>query len=695
MTVFDRSGKPLGKLETTFPAEGDLVSAAYAYAAVVNPITGHVGVVLNNGIPGSNNGSFLRVYPPGADKPIEVDSPHSFVLDLTTDRDGNWYVAYGPARGQEGIHVLSPSGKLIRRLDGRTGEIALHEAAGRLYLLLDGTVTSLDADSLTPAQFYAGPDTVQSVAFSPSRRTLYVIQGSDPRAESIELDALQPIDMRPQSGAPGADVANESLAVAGSGPAGASDGRTGQLLARFGELYRTQDGGAWEKLPVGVQSDFGYVTTAEPNVVFFAGQNSIGADGVWRSTDAGDTWELLAAGLTDLRPAGPVLARGPDEAYFLNRSQGLLRWDPAGGKWQEVGAKPEDGVWGTLSLAPDGVLFRAGTDLLTRSDDRGESWEMLKPPGKSGEIIGFTPLYTETHTLFGMWGDLNRKLLRSRDAGETWQPVTGMIDFTPDYYTPQMVSGHGEMVMLARSYHNPSYLFRSTDLGETWLVAPAELVEGVENVAVDPLNGRLWLGVKGGVRSMMLDDALPWLPASSVVQTATVTQAPTGTVVPATTATPESRGRQPAATAGPCKQPLTGADAELNGEGLGLGCPRGAAKPVYAARQHFQNGQMIWREDQQRIYVLYNDGRWEGYADKWVEGDPADDPTLIPPEGLQQPVRGFGKVWRESLGGVDAAIGWAQEEEKGLTAQFQDWDYGTVLRFGGEDMVLLDSGAWR
>ena len=180
VTVFDRSGKPLGKLETTFPAEGDLVSAAYAYAAVVNPITGHVGVVLNNGIPGSNNGSFLRVYPPGADKPIEVGSPHSFVLDLTTDRDGNWYVAYGPARGQEGIHVLSPSGKLIRRLDGRTGEIALHEAAGRLYLLLDGTVTSLDADSLTPAQFYAGPDTVQSVAFSPSRRTLYVIQGSDP-----------------------------------------------------------------------------------------------------------------------------------------------------------------------------------------------------------------------------------------------------------------------------------------------------------------------------------------------------------------------------------------------------------------------------------------------------------------------------------------------------------------------------------
>ncbi len=91
--------------------------------------------------------------------------------------------------------------------------------------------------------------------------------------------------MRPQSGAPGPEVANEGLAVA-------TDGQTSRLLARFGGLYRTQDGKIWEKLPVGVQSTFGYVTTAEPNVVFFAGQGSTGADGIWRSTNVGDTWSF-------------------------------------------------------------------------------------------------------------------------------------------------------------------------------------------------------------------------------------------------------------------------------------------------------------------------------------------------------------------------------------------------------------------
>lgn len=687
VTIFDRSGRELGKLDSTFPVEGGLVPNAYAYAAVVNPVSGHVGVVLNNGIPGSNNGSFLRIYPPESDRPIETGSPHSFVQDLTTDRDGNWYVAYGPARGQEGIHVLRSTGQSIRRLDGRTGEMVLDEATGRLYLLLYGSVTSLDLRSLTPLQFYTGPDPVQSVAFSPSRRTLYAIRGSDPRVESIALDALQAIDMRPQSGAPGAEVANEGLAVA-------SGQQASWLLARFGGLYRTQDGKTWEKLPVGIQSTFGYVTTAEPNVVFFAGQGSIGADGIWRSTNAGDTWELLAAGLTDLRPDGPVLARGPDEAYFLNRGQGLLRWDTAGRRWQEAGTKPGDGEWGTLSLAPDGVLFRAGTDLLARSDDKGESWEMLKAPGESGEIIGFTPLYTVTQTLFGAWGDLDRQMLRSRDAGATWEPVTGMIDLTPDYYTPQMVSGPAGIFMLVRSYSNPSYLFHSTDLGETWQVAPPGVAEGVEHVALDPTSGRVWLGMQGGVRSFMAGD-LQWLPATSLVSGVGLAPAPSTTPGSVPPATKEPSGLQPTPTAGPCEQPLTGADAELNAEGLGIGCPRGEAVPVYAARQHFENGQMIWREDQKWIYVLYNDGRWEGYADRWLEGDPEDDPALIPPEGLEQPIRGFGRVWRDNLGGAKAPIGWAQEKEQGQTAQIQEWDYGIVLRFGGEDIILLDRGAWR
>jgi hypothetical protein len=113
------------------------------------------------------------------------------------------------------------------------------------------------------------------------------------------------------------------------------------------------------------------------------------------------------------------------------------------------------------------------------------------------------------------------------------------------------------------------------------------------------------------------------------------------------------------------------------------------------ARQRFQNGQMIWRQDRRQIYVLYNDGHWQGFEDQWLDTDPPDDPSIVAPSGLQQPVRGFGKVWREKLGGPKAALGWALDKEQGVQGQAQAWDHGTVLRFGGEIIILSDSGKWR
>jgi hypothetical protein len=52
-------------------------------------------------------------------------------------------------------------------------------------------------------------------------------------------------------------------------------------------------------------------------------------------------------------------------------------------------------------------------------------------------------------------------------------------------------------------------------------------------------------------------------------------------------------------------------------------------------------------------------------------------------------------VWRENLGCVTSSLGWALEKEQGVQGQAQDWDHGIVLRFGGEMLVLLNSGMWR
>ena len=95
-----------------------------------------------------------------------------------------------------------------------------------------------------------------------------------------------------------------------------------------------------------------------------------------------------------------------------------------------------------------------------------------------------------------------------------------------------------------------------------------------------------------------------------------------------------------------------------------------------AGEERFQHGAMFWREDLQMIYVLHNAGTWQAYGDTYTDDQPETDPSLVPPPGLIQPKRGFGKVWREQLGGPNAAIGWATEMEGEIAGHFQRFQGG-------------------
>ena len=95
-----------------------------------------------------------------------------------------------------------------------------------------------------------------------------------------------------------------------------------------------------------------------------------------------------------------------------------------------------------------------------------------------------------------------------------------------------------------------------------------------------------------------------------------------------------------------------------------IGCPVDEHQALTAASQDFQHGYMLWREDEQMVYVFYDAGGWESYPDRWQEGMPEQDPSFgPPPEGLIQPKRGFGLVWQENPA-VHDGLGWAFSEER-------------------------------
>ena len=124
------------------------------------------------------------------------------------------------------------------------------------------------------------------------------------------------------------------------------------------------------------------------------------------------------------------------------------------------------------------------------------------------------------------------------------------------------------------------------------------------------------------------------------------------------------------------------------------GCPLGPALYSGGAEQPFEDGFMVWVEEQDAIYVLFDDDvfspRWAMYADTWQEGDPLCDPGPIPP-GVYQPQRGFGKVWCEEAE-VRERLGWATQLETGYDTAIQD---DSAPKYTTRYIRAADGNVWK
>ncbi len=115
-----------------------------------------------------------------------------------------------------------------------------------------------------------------------------------------------------------------------------------------------------------------------------------------------------------------------------------------------------------------------------------------------------------------------------------------------------------------------------------------------------------------------------------------------------------------------------------------IGCPTMSETAIQlAAQQHFQGGYMFWRGDTHEIYVFIGTdddptGNWYLFEDTWRDNDPTQEPIDTPPAGFYEPIRGFGKVWRDN-GYIRQALGWATEPERNITAAWQIYEHGYAL----------------
>jgi photosystem II stability/assembly factor-like uncharacterized protein len=300
----------------------------------------------------------------------------------------------------------------------------------------------------------------------------------------------------------GPDRGGRSIAVSGV------TGRPGEAYfgATGGGLWKTTDAGEnW--FPVTdfqiTSASVGAVAVSEtnPDLVFIGtGEtcirgNILPGDGVYRSRDAGETWEHVgfreSHGISKIRihPTNPdiIFVASFGKYSAPSEERGVFRSTDGGDTWRRVLFRND--VTGAIDIAIDpanpdiiwAALWEAyrkeyqmssggpGSGLF-RSTDGGETWtEMTRNPGLPAEgvvgRIGVAVSGADPNRVYALIENDNGGLFSSDDAGATWQLVNDnrAIRQRAFYYTHVFADPADRDVV----YIQNTTLFRSTDGGQT------------------------------------------------------------------------------------------------------------------------------------------------------------------------------------------------------------------------------------
>jgi hypothetical protein len=213
--------------------------------------------------------------------------------------------------------------------------------------------------------------------------------------------------------------------------------------------------------------------------------------GAWVSADRGLNWVDISTGLED-RGMSVVLADPacPARVYAGSRcGGGLFVSDDYGGTWAPVHTYFHYVMGLQFDPTVQDRLWAVSDDRLLRSDDRGASWS---ESWRKYHFHGFTVHPDDPDVLLigsvgsGEWADATMRVYRSDDGGGAWVDSSGGLPAS-DASAHAMVRWPGAPdVVLLGTYKGGDVshqtgsgvgLYRSTDGGATWALAPAAVTD--------------------------------------------------------------------------------------------------------------------------------------------------------------------------------------------------------------------------
>jgi photosystem II stability/assembly factor-like uncharacterized protein len=206
-----------------------------------------------------------------------------------------------------------------------------------------------------------------------------------------------------------------------------------------GELFASSDAGVhWTRrsglgciLPTWIEVD-----PRQPSTLYTGGHHiapcSPRACTIWKSTDRGQTRSCIRNGLPSRNVAAfavdPVT---PSTLYVISvevnyPSDGhLYRSEDSGATWAQVSSHALPSFDLEIDPRNPSILYAGGKGGVSRSADRGQTWEIRGnglPPGASVREVELDPVRPTTlYALVRLPGDLStHSVYKSADSGETW-----------------------------------------------------------------------------------------------------------------------------------------------------------------------------------------------------------------------------------------------------------------------------------
>ena len=211
-------------------------------------------------------------------------------------------------------------------------------------------------------------------------------------------------------------------------------------------IFRSTDAGkTWEQRPVEVAAECPAVGVPRVTGIAIDPENhrdiwvGFEVDGVRRSTDGGDTWHKLNGAIPNLDVHNVAVAAGPPKTVVVVVNDDVYTSDDGGANWRSVGVRQNFPL-----TYPRGILVQPGSPqniFLTLGDTT---------PGRTGTIM------------------------RSKDTGKTWEELTLPVQPNTAMWVLNSPPSSPNTILAGSRY---GYLYRSDDGGDTWVKLWREVSE--------------------------------------------------------------------------------------------------------------------------------------------------------------------------------------------------------------------------